>query len=96
MTDAYQLSFSDNRFDAFFGHNVLENIPEPINALKEMHRVLKPGGIIGLRDIDFGGILTVPDDGLLEHANAIAETDWPEMPGAFHARSHCEAIGRKA
>ena len=60
----YQLEFPDRSFDAIFSHNCLEHIPEPGKALREMHRILKPGGIIGIRDIDFGGVLLAPDTGL--------------------------------
>ena len=73
--DAYQLAFPDNSFDALFSHNVLEHIPEPGRALKEMQRVLKPGGVIGIRDVDYGGFLIAPDDGVLERWFAIVEKD---------------------
>ena len=44
----YQLDYSDKSFDAIFSHNVLEHIPEPNRAIEEMHRILKPGGVIGI------------------------------------------------
>ena len=45
--NVYELDFSDNSFDAIFSHNVLEHISEPKKVLREMHRVLKPRGVIG-------------------------------------------------
>jgi SAM-dependent methyltransferase len=57
-----RLDFSDSSFDAVFSHNVLEHISKPIEVLLEMKRVLKPGGIIGIRNVDFGGALVAPDD----------------------------------
>ena len=72
----YQLDFPDNNFDAIFSHNVLEHIGEPDRALQEMHRVLKPGGIIGIRDVDWGGCLQAPKDALIEQSLAIIEADW--------------------
>ncbi|MDZ8119820.1 class I SAM-dependent methyltransferase [Pontiella agarivorans] len=44
--DAKTLPFPDNTFDAVFTHAVLEHIPDPEKALKEMRRVLKSGGIL--------------------------------------------------
>ncbi len=35
---------------------------------------LKPGGIIGIHDIDHGGYLIAPDDGLLERWLVVVET----------------------
>lgn len=43
--DLQCLSFSDESFDAFVSQDVLEHINDPIKAIKEIHRVLKPGGV---------------------------------------------------
>lgn len=37
--------YSDNSFDLVFSHQILEHIPKPWIASKEMTRVLKPGGL---------------------------------------------------
>jgi SAM-dependent methyltransferase len=57
----YSLPFPDNSFDAVFSHAVLEHLTEPVRALTELRRVLKPGGVAGLRSPDWGGFLTWPD-----------------------------------
>lgn len=38
----------DKRYDLVLLTQVLEHIPEPMNVLKEMHRILKPGGCLWL------------------------------------------------
>lgn len=77
----YHLDFPDNSFDALFSHNVLEHIGEPGRALREMYRVLKPGGIIGIRDTDAGGVLLSPTDELLDRSLAIYYADWEGVNG---------------
>jgi len=42
--NAMALDFPDNTFDIVYAANLLHHIPDPIVAIKEMHRVLKPGG----------------------------------------------------
>lgn len=42
--DAAALAFADETFDFIFSYHALEHIEKPVKALKEMHRVLKPGG----------------------------------------------------
>ncbi len=53
----YELPFQDGFFDAVFSHALLEHLSDPDGALAEMRRVLKPGGFVGLRAPDMGGIL---------------------------------------
>jgi len=45
---AEDLPFDDNEFDAMWSITVLEHIPNPHNALCEMRRVLKNGGLLFL------------------------------------------------
>ncbi len=42
--DICDLPFSDNEFDMILCNHVLEHIPDDETAMKEMYRVLKPGG----------------------------------------------------
>lgn len=45
---ATALPFADDSFDAAWSITVLEHIPEPEQALAEMRRVLRPGGMLFL------------------------------------------------
>lgn len=56
----YELPFADASFDAVFISAVLANLQEPIRGVREAHRVLKPGGVIGVKDFDHGGDLIYP------------------------------------
>jgi ubiquinone/menaquinone biosynthesis C-methylase UbiE len=51
------LPFGDGYFDAVFSHAVLQHLTDPDAALTELRRVLKPGGLIGVRAGDMGGTL---------------------------------------
>lgn len=41
--DAMNLSFADETFDFIFSYHALEHIDDPVRALREMRRVMKPG-----------------------------------------------------
>jgi 2-polyprenyl-3-methyl-5-hydroxy-6-metoxy-1,4-benzoquinol methylase len=42
--DGEKMSFEDNSFDVIYCHTVLHFTPNPEAMIKEIHRVLKPGG----------------------------------------------------
>jgi len=44
VADINRLPFPDGSFDAVFAHTVLMHLREPVRALEEMRRVLRPGG----------------------------------------------------
>lgn len=56
----YALPFAAGTFDAVLVHAVLYHLAEPMRALQELRRVLKSGGIIGLRDTDSDGDVYYP------------------------------------
>lgn len=60
IASCYSLPFSDTTFDRIFSHALMEHLSTPMQALKELFRVLKPGGYIGVCSPDFGGLLIAP------------------------------------
>jgi ubiquinone/menaquinone biosynthesis C-methylase UbiE len=48
--DAHDLPLESNRFDAAFAHMVLHSLEEPERAVREMARIVKPGGHLVLVD----------------------------------------------
>lgn len=39
-----EMDFSDGRFDMVYAHGVLQYTPDPAKMVREIHRVLRPGG----------------------------------------------------
>ncbi len=51
LDDVYNLSFEDESVDVIFAITCLPEIPEPVKALKEFKRIIKPNGIISLCEL---------------------------------------------
>lgn len=52
QADAYKLPFADETFDVTHCHQMLCHLKEPWEALREMMRVTKVGGVVAARDGD--------------------------------------------
>jgi ubiquinone/menaquinone biosynthesis C-methylase UbiE len=59
--DVYDLAFDDDTFDIVHGHQVLQHLADPVAALREMQRVCKPGGVVAVRDSDYGSFAWYPE-----------------------------------
>jgi SAM-dependent methyltransferase len=58
---ATDVPFPDDLFDAAYANAVLLYLREPVRALAEMRRVLRPGGIAAVSDDDLATVVTSPD-----------------------------------
>lgn len=51
---AESLPVPDNSFDVAYASQSLHHMDDPIAALRELARVVRPGGLIAARELDFG------------------------------------------
>jgi len=84
----FQLPFADKTFDAILAHAILYHLNDQHSALLELKRVLKPGGLLGIRDAEFGGDVCYPKVDGLDQAWDIAEA-------CFNAAGSDIYFGRK-
>ncbi len=66
--DVTDLPFEDDSFDVAHCHNVLMHVPDTQAVLREVNRVVKPGGIIASREMISGSSFTHPDFEVLRNA----------------------------
>jgi ubiquinone/menaquinone biosynthesis C-methylase UbiE len=59
--DVHKLDLPDDTYDVVHAHQVLQHVADPVQALREMSRVCKPGGIVAVRDSDYHGFTWYPE-----------------------------------
>ena len=57
----YELSLEENSFDFAYSRFLFQHLERPIEALENVLRILKPGGIYCIADVDDGWLMVYPD-----------------------------------
>lgn len=65
---AYELPFADAAFDVALAHTLLFHLSDQARALRELRRVLAPGGLVAVSDDHWGTWLIAPDDAPMRRA----------------------------
>lgn len=58
--DAYALEADDDSYDVVHAHQVLQHLARPVDALREFRRVVRPDGVVAVRDVDYRGVIWYP------------------------------------
>ncbi|MFD5112380.1 class I SAM-dependent methyltransferase [Streptomyces sp. NPDC058391] len=66
VADVHALDFPDDSFDVVHAHQVLQHVGDPVQALREMRRVCRPGGVVAARDADYGAFAWFPEVPVLD------------------------------
>jgi SAM-dependent methyltransferase len=100
--DIQALDLPAASFDVVHAHQVLQHVPDPVAALREMIRVCRPGGVVAARDGDYGAFTWYPaSPGLdrwreLYHAAAAANGGQPDAGRRLLAWAHAAGAGDEA
>ncbi len=73
VADVHALDLDDAAFDVVHAHQVLQHVVDPVAALREMARVTRPGGVVGVRDSDYAAFAWYPRLPGLDHWLALYE-----------------------
>lgn len=60
VADVHALDIPDASYDVTHAHQVLQHVADPVQALREMARVTKPGGLVAARDSDYSAFAWWP------------------------------------
>jgi SAM-dependent methyltransferase len=84
--DLHSIPLEDNRFDVLFCNHVMEHVNDPLQCMREIYRVMKPGG---------WAIMQVPQDMNRETTYEDASIITPEdREKHFWQKDHVRLFGR--
>jgi SAM-dependent methyltransferase len=95
--DVHALAIADDSFDVVHAHQVLQHVADPVTALREMARVTRPGGVVGVRDSDYAAFAWYPRlpalDRWLELYRSAARANGGEPDAGRHLLAWAHAAG---
>lgn len=84
--DLHKIPLEDNKFDVVFCNHVMEHVDDPIQCMKELYRVMKPGG---------WAIMQVPQDMNREKTFEDPNITSPEEREMYYwQKDHVRLFGR--
>ena len=96
VADICELPFPDGSFDAVFTSSVLEHLGNPVQALQEIGRVFKVGGLIGVTCTDWSEPLISPPDESVGRFFELFERGFKNNGGSLYRGRHLRTMLRQA
>ncbi|REF35726.1 class I SAM-dependent methyltransferase [Thermasporomyces composti] len=97
VADVHALAFADDEFDVVHAHQVLQHVADPVQALREMRRVCRPGGVVAARDSDYAAFAWYPRvpelDEWLDLYRTVARANGGEPDAGRRLLSWAQAAG---
>ena len=95
--DVMTLPYAAASFDVAHAHQVLQHLTDPVGALLEMARVTRPGGLLAVRDVDYGSMVWHPaSEGMSEWLDlyrSLARLNGAEPDAGRHLIAWAHAAG---
>jgi ubiquinone/menaquinone biosynthesis C-methylase UbiE len=92
----YALPFAGESFDVAFANTVLEHLADPLGAVREMRRVLRPSGLVAVRDTSWATFQLEPATERLKAALALVPRIMERNGGSPYYAPHQRRLLREA
>lgn len=94
--DVYSPGLEKDSFDLVYARSLLSHLQDPLQAITEMKRIVKPGGVLVCEDIDMGTIHSEPSTAEYERSVEIWLSLGAERRADYRVGSHMADLFRKA
>ena len=95
--DVYGLDAADDSYDVVHAHQVLQHLTDPVAALVELRRVVRPDGLVAVRDSDYAAFTWAPADPRLTRwldlYHQVTECNGAEADAGRHLPAWVRAAG---
>ena len=88
VDDIYETDLEKNQFDVIYAHQVLQHLGDPVSALTAATQLAKRGGLVGVREVDWGTFAAHPDSLALRDFREVYDAVAIRNGGTPHAGRH--------
>ncbi len=88
VDDIYESGLEQDQFDVVYAHQILQHLADPVGALKAATRLAKRGGLVGIREVDWGTFAAFPDSKALDDFMRVYDAVAIRNGGNPHAGRH--------
>ena len=88
VDDIYETELERDQFDAVYAHQILQHLADPVGALKSATRLAKRGGLVGIREVDWGTFAAFPESKALDDFRRVYDAVAIRNAGNPHAGRH--------
>src|SRR5258708_14575054 len=92
----YEPRFAAGTFNAVFAHQVLQHLRRPVDALRQLRALLAPGGVLGVRVVDWGSAIFYPESEAMRRCLAVQSDLARRNAGEPNAGRHLRRWLREA
>ena len=88
VDDIYETELERDQFDVVYAHQILQHLGDPVGALTAASRLAKRGGLVGIREVDWGTFAAFPESKALDDFRHVYDAVAIRNGGTPHAGRH--------
>ena len=90
VDDIYATNVDDGNFDVVYAHQVLQHLSDPVGALSKMSGLAKRGGMVAVREVDWGTFAAWPESQAIKDFRHVYDAVAIRNGGTPHAGRHVQ------